>query len=298
MFKKFTIKFIFFFVFINGPFSLRGGWEFDPRSFVPNPYISEFKESWKVAHHDRFFIHAIPKCGTHLIHTVIQLMIPYDINLFDPGLNIITDADMPNSIGKIFGPFNPLVLNAVKENDLKVIAVIRDPRDALVSHAFYMRTFAEEGPGPLLRDFFTVGPEFDSLPLEQQITSLITGDIYANSYIDFYKNRLGWALDPYSLTVKFEDLVQNKVKRGKKVRDKTILSIAQYLNMPLHKDHLKFVLNNMSIDSSKEVHDGKIFKRASTGNWKTFLTEEHKALLKEKIGAELIDLGYEKDFNW
>lgn len=298
MFNKFAIQFLFLFVFINGPFSLRGAREFDPRASVPNPYISKFEESWKVAHHDRFVIHAIPKCGTHLIHTVIQLMIPYDINLFDPGLNIITDADQPNSIGKIFGVFDPLVFNAVKESNLKVIAVIRDPRDALISHAFYMRTFAEEGPGPLQRDFFTVGPDFDSLPLEQQITSLIIGDIYADSYIDFYKNRLGWALDPYSLTVKFEDLLGEKGGGSSRVRCKMLFSIAKYLNMPLPKEHLKFVVKNMNKAASKEVHDGKIFKRASTGNWRTFLTEEHKELLKEKIGAELIVLGYEQDFNW
>ena len=40
------------------------------------------------------------------------------------------------------------------------------------------------------------------------------------------------------------------------------------------------------------------FRKGVAGEWKTHFKEAHKRVFKEIAGQLLIDLGYEKDFNW
>ena len=44
--------------------------------------------------------------------------------------------------------------------------------------------------------------------------------------------------------------------------------------------------------------DSVTFHKGQIGAWKTEFTENHKKLFKEIAGQLLIDLGYEKDYNW
>lgn len=40
------------------------------------------------------------------------------------------------------------------------------------------------------------------------------------------------------------------------------------------------------------------FRKGQTGGWKKHFTSDQKKLFKKVAGQLLIDLGYEKDFNW
>lgn len=40
------------------------------------------------------------------------------------------------------------------------------------------------------------------------------------------------------------------------------------------------------------------FRKGVAGEWKAHFNEEHKRIFKNIAGQLLIDLGYEKDFNW
>lgn len=253
--------------------------------------IQGFNDNWDTNHHP-FFVHAIPKCGTHFIQKVIQLMTNQSTLVGCVMQSDLNRAFLHNCILRTFQPYHSSSIKLAKGLYHQVIAMIRDPRDALVSHVFYMRSFQGRGDK---RDFFTVGAEFDLIPLEQQITSLIVGNNYAPSYIAFYQSMIGWALDPYTLTVKYEDLAE---QQDRSIRRRTIRAIARHINLRLTPEHLNYILANMAAGHTNQMQDGKVFQRATTGNWKTFLTEEHKQLLKERIGQELILLGYEKDLNW
>jgi len=52
------------------------------------------------------------------------------------------------------------------------------------------------------------------------------------------------------------------------------------------------VLHNINPQNSHTFRTGK------SGNWKTVFTERQKDLFKEIAGDLLIELGYEKDYNW
>jgi hypothetical protein len=66
-----------------------------------------------------------------------------------------------------------------------------------------------------------------------------------------------------------------------------------------------FGLENCKEEFIKECSFENVKKRSplhlrkgKVGDWKNFFTEKHKEIFKEIAGETLIELGYEKDFNW
>lgn len=246
--------------------------------------------------HDKFIIHAIPKCGTHLIERMITLLT--DKNIHTTGLSLETLKDFENRhlILRIFQGYNSSAINFLEKNDYKAIAMIRDPRDALISFVFYMREY--KGCGQR-RDFFFVSPNFDELSFDEQLTALIEGGYGMLSYLNFYGARAGWSLDPYCLRIKYEDLVGKEGGGNNELQLQAILDIAQYLNIELTDSKLQFILDNIYVKTGNDVMINKnVFTRASKGNWSNFFNQKHRDMFKRAAGKLLIDLGYEKDYNW
>jgi len=250
--------------------------------------------------HDLFALHVIPKCGTHFIQRTLQLMTGQMTINRNLNLEKLTEAYNDNKILRTFQPYQPAFSLLLQRNEHKLISVIRDPRDALISHVFYMRNFPKDPNGDnTKRDFFTVGENFDTLSLDKQITSLIKGENGCMSYIDFYKERIGWALDPVNLAIKYEELLGTLGGGDDKIQKAKVKQIAKFIHLKLTSQELQYVLDNMYVDfGENEVSDGRVFERATTGNWHTFLTEKHKKSIKQKIGKEIIQLGYDKDNKW
>jgi hypothetical protein len=256
------------------------------------------RTAWEV-NHDLFIIHAIPKCGTHYIQRTIHLMTNQVIINRNINIPKLEEACLNNQILRSFQPYHTDLFNTLKDANHKVISMIRDPRDALISHVFYMRNFPKNPNGDNnKRDFFTVGPDFDNLSLEDQITALIVGNEHAQSYIDFYKQRIGWALNPKVLTIKYEDLLGKAGGGNEKIKRAKVLEMAHFIRLNLNDEQFEKVIEQMYVDFGNDNADGKVFERSTTGNWRTFLNHEHVKLLKKKLGKELISLGYEKDYKW
>ena len=262
------------------------------------------------ASHAPFFVHVIPKCGVNQCWRFLQLFMPNErITLANISDNWPTKKSNTkrNGMGLTTAKFNAQDLKQVTEANFKMIAIVRDPRDALMSHVHYMRLFAQK-PTPY-RDYFIVGADFDAITLDEQIKSSIIGDEHGPSYIKYYKERLGWALSGYPLVVKFENLVGAKGNGNDAVQIQTIREMARHIDFDLSQNHLTNIIDNLydnkfqyadmpaPLDGT-DLMEGKIYKRASTGQWRGFLNEENKKLLKEAIGLEIIQLGYEQDLNW
>lgn len=273
-----------------------------------NPFKELFKKEWETKH-DRFIIHTIPKCGVHQLQRLIHLLVPEDIQ-YDGIDSIATQFYYERKIVyRSHDFFSNTALNLVKDHNYKMIAIIRDPRDALISHVHYMRLFGIYPNIGKQRDIFFVRADFDSLTFDQQVKLLIEGDKDTWSYIWFYKAELGWSLSGYPLVVKYEDLLGSQGELSDKIKQHTIKKIARYIGLSLSQDSLQFVFDNLYDNQvpyafvkppldGNDIMDGKIYKRASAGQWKNFLNEENKRLLKDAIGQELIQLGYEKDLDW
>lgn len=258
-----------------------------------NPFMESFDPAWS-SEHSNFFIHSIPKCGTHYIQRIIQLMLPQDISLGEVSYKNLQAVNDKGAILRSHGPFSLAGQEIAYRANFKCVSMVRDPRDALISHLVYMDTFDHH---VARRDFFVVGPGYDDLSLDDKITTLINGGNGTQSYIDYFVARIGWSLTPTSFMVRYEDLIgDDEVAQYNKMN--TILNLAAFMGLDLSIDHLSFVIENMYVKRKDIEKEGIVYERASSGNWKEFLNEDHKRLLKDKIGQILIMLGYERDYNW
>jgi hypothetical protein len=63
---------------------------------------------------------------------------------------------------------------------------------------------------------------------------------------------------------------------------------------------LKMDLSDAYLERLYKKHLGKgwSFFKGKVGSWRDYFKEEHKAAVKEEVGDLLIELGYEKDYNW
>ena len=69
------------------------------------------------------------------------------------------------------------------------------------------------------------------------------------------------------------------------------LKIANALNLKVTDKYLLRIFN-------ESFGTGSTFRTGTTGNWKKYFSEEDKTLFKQLLGDVLIELGYEKDYNW
>lgn len=291
--QGFSLSFMAFPLHAKGPQANRAR----PNSNQFQPVYD--KSSWKILH-DLVFIHTIPKCGTHFILQTMSMMTGKKTLC-----HLISPQEFPglckqNILPVTFQPYNYTNLMLAIQSQHKVIAMIRDPRDALISLLFHMRKLADpQKINNTRRDFFTVVPNFDSLSLDEQITSLILGDRQAPSYLQFYKERIGWSLHHRHLMVKFEDLVGEQGGSDQETQRATLLKIAHYIHLDLTPERLDWLADHIYERRPNNERGGNtIFKRSSIGNWKTFLSEEHKNLIKQELGEEIILLGYESNLDW
>ena len=111
--------------------------------------------------------------------------------------------------------------------------------------------------------------------------------------IDYhFRRRLSWMDDRRCLTIRFEDLIGSSGDGEKELQLVVITSIAAYLNTHLRSKDIQFIGDHIFSNRTATFRKGQI------GSWREEFSEEHKIVFKEIAGQLLIDLGYEKDFNW
>jgi hypothetical protein len=165
--------------------------------------------------------------------------------------------------------------------------IYRDPRDLLVSQVFYATNLYE---GHALHDYYNRLPNMD-----ERLKAVIQGiyeDEKANrlGIADQYARFVDWLNTPAVMSVRFEDLINN--------RPQTIGNMLDHLEATGYKIPLD---RQTAIDKVMRSIDPKrspTFRKGVVGDWRSHFTEEHKRLFKETAGDLLIQLGYEQNNDW
>src|ERR1700722_3109111 len=176
-----------------------------------------------------------------------------------------------------------------KKNFIKLF-MYRDPRDQMVSFAYFMKRFDYGDGWPRAR-----GLSFDEILMDMINSGYVYDDHPpVKSIYDMYQKYLPWKDTPGFLTVRFEDLVGEKGGGSKEAQIETIRRVAQHLKIPLTDKLLEHVMANIfgNLLVSPTFREGQI------GSWKKHFKPEHIKAFKKKTGDLLITLGYEKDNNW
>lgn len=184
--------------------------------------------------------------------------------------------------------------------NFKGFHVIRDPRDIAVSsyfsHLYSHPTHIWEA---LIahREKLQASTKTDGLFLDMEFI-----------HQDVFERIRNWNYSlPDVLEIKMEDLIYNPFKIFVEILDHLGIVTKEHKRSTPTKISLKKL--NRIIDKNRfsvlskgrkpgEENLKSHFRKGISGDWVNHFTEDHKNYFKEKYNDLLVQLGYEKDYNW
>lgn len=248
---------------------------------------------------------SIPKSGTHLLSKCISIIIN-------------KKAIYCRDINKLKNDFNArnFYWNHLKfsnlnseqlYNNIKFL-MIRDPRDQIVSMAYWIEKeiterkefFEKVAQGKITGTNYMI---YKDLSFDQRVFKLIYegSPIYdgfykldnkvTNGIVEFYNSYLSWIKSKNICLIKFENLVGAKGGGSSKLQKQEIQKIAKHIGINLADTEIYKIIDQLFGGTNT-------FKSGQIGTWKKSLNLNNKVAIKNAVGKLLIELGYEKDFNW
>jgi sulfotransferase 6B1 len=231
---------------------------------------------------DNFFVVTVPKSGTHLIAKCMTLLTNKNA-LRIPKPERVVNAPLP-AYGKrrflrCHLPYSLEAQQVLERHNFKSFLMIRDPRDQVISMCFWLVTRPYAHPDKAAR--YAADPKYFFQLLTERIKNIKR----------YYDRFTPWIKHPRFYTVKFERLVGKEGSGSKRKQLQEISNIARHINLNLSDARANYCVKHLFGDTIT-------FRKGQIGSWKKYFKPEHKRLFKEVAGQLLIDLGYEKDFNW
>jgi hypothetical protein len=170
---------------------------------------------------------------------------------------------------------------------LATFFIYRDPRDLIVSHVFYA-TQIHMGHG--MHKYYT-----EKLSnMEQRINAAIQGvqqpDAQLSPILTKYKNYLGWLDRSSVLSLRFEDLVLDRLATLGRILDH--LAIRGFQPPASREKAITLLAAAITPRASGT------FRRGQPGEWRQHFTDENKRVFKSATGNLLQRLGYETSSAW
>ena len=239
----------------------------------------------------RFVIFSPPKCGTFLSAKTLSLMTEktpaYYLNNWElSNLEVVDLVENETANGKfvVTHHFNGPTLKLLAKMGYKIIFIVRDLRDQLISVTNWLR----EGQWRWM-------PAAKMLNIDAQIEELIFGKLYGQRCVDIYflsyEERLEHVPSRSLCTIRFENLVGEHGGGTLEAQQKEIQNLAKFLNMRLGKEKVDEI--------AAEIFGGTAtFRSGQIGSWRDYFSNNHKKLFKLLYNHQLIRLGYEEDASW
>ncbi len=190
---------------------------------------------------------------------------------------------------------DPELIQFFTHHHFKHLFIFRDLRDVVISHFFGMKKRKAIDTWPS-RYFYALQSD------EERIEFLIKGWPKAVQFEGFprevdypnigerFRENLLWLSTPDCLAIRFEDLVCPET------RSHTHANIAKYLMHEAGEGDIRNAVRKMNTEHlSPKSHT---FRRGVPGDWRNHFSKKHASLFKEVAGQLLLDLGYEKSFDW
>ncbi len=240
--------------------------------------------------HDDFIIYTPPKCGTHLIAKAMALItgeeptyLLSELGSLENALNLVSEAKERHSFVIAHNLKDP-VLKSLTANGYKVIFILRDPRDHLVSMAHWF-----------------LGGEWHWMRASQikdkeaLITELITGEQFQWKC---YEGCIGGRLKSLQKlnqeqvwVTRFESLVGPQGNGSEKEQTIEIRRLASFIGKKISLEEAKTIGASLFGNTAT-------FRKGEVGSWKEHFTEAQVALYKAIYKKKLVKLGYESGYKW
>jgi hypothetical protein len=190
---------------------------------------------------------------------------------------------------------DPELIQFFTHHHFKHLFIFRDLRVVVISHLFGMKKRKAIDTWPS-RYFYTLQSD------EEGIEFLIKGwsnelklegfpkEVHYPNIAERFRENLPWLSVPNCLAIRFENLVCPET------RSHTHANIARYLMPEASEGEICDAVRK--IDKGHTPPRSHTFRRGVPGDWRNHFSKNHVNLFKEVAGQLLIDLGYEKSFDW
>jgi len=244
---------------------------------------------------EKVVLTSIPKSGTNLIYQLL-FQLPHYRLYTGRGLRpwmFSSDSALAQKISKVRKgqilpghiPALADVLNTVESGNIKVLFMIRDPRDVLLSHLKYVTHIDKTHP---THHFFK---ELEND--EARMKALLFGvDGVVESIPAVYSKYKSWTTCKNAITIRFERLVGKQGGGDKVAQLAEIHRIVNQLNMDVTDNKIDELSDQIFKTDSETFRSGKI------NQWKEIYSPSQIDLIKQQLGTVLIDYGYEEDEKW
>ncbi len=230
----------------------------------------------------------IPKSGTHLLSKAIKLITGSGV-YWGQNVDTVNPAELDsltsNNFYMLHALCTPYNYDVIKYRGFKVILLVRDPRDVLVSWAHWLK----ESPGN--KEFYKCHSLCELI--SELIKNYRLSHLESRTLVEFFVQYLCWLNYPDVYITSFEKLVGPFGGSDIFTQENEIMSIAKFLEVPLSWAQAGAICTQLFGGTAT-------FRRGQIGSWKEELTSKQKHALKCMPGFNelLIKLKYEKDGNW
>lgn len=182
----------------------------------------------------------------------------------------------------------------LKENNIKTILMIRDPRDQLISRVFHIRRDETHKWHKRLKDF----------PLDEAILLCIEGRDGLPGTRTMIELTQSWFTNGSGiLSVRYEDLLSDPNAEFRHVLgylrtnlpDRLVTSIIERNSFERLSEGRKFW---RQARKRGQVNQSSHFRKGIVGDWKNYLNGSLKERFKNVAGDKLVELGYEHNLDW
>lgn len=266
----------------------------------------------------RAFVNSLPKAGTNLLSRLLLLLgwqeagqalmspnprnwrfplayskshvwsgrggIPVGIDM--PGVlrpsYVAGRLDSVKPLGFVTGhvPRTEHFRDLLEERQIRMLLMLRDPRDVVVSHAFYVDSNKRH---PLHRFYKELGS------LDAQLSFSISGGRTSAAYLESIGSRTGsveaWASDAVSFPLRFEDLIGDAGGGSSDLQRFVVAEMLDFLGVETHKRNLGPALSELFGSSGT-------FRQGQIGGWKGLLEDHHLAAIDSSCGDFLFRWRY------
>jgi hypothetical protein len=193
--------------------------------------------------------------------------------------NALLDSLHPGQIVLCHLAFTPEYRRWLTERQIKSVFLIREPRDIVVSQAYYI---AGKRGHPLHKLFA------DLPDLKERLKLAIQGS--PQHGLESVGQRLaqfsGW-LQASDLVVRFEDLVAPEQSGDHGVQRATLRALYQSIGLSPQEEFFDELCRQLISEVSPTFRTGK------TGGWRTHFDAELEDLFRATVGTELARYGYD-----
>lgn len=265
-------------------------YDFERFGLTPRKLIATVKGKKELA--PRILTVTMPKSGTNLLQRILILH-PWLSRALLPTLGqrnrkkwkdirSLLDRVASGCIVSTHFDFDAHLARLITtELGYRIIFMIRDPRDAVISDMHYIRTWSGH---PQKAQIEAKGSD------KERLMALIRGELGIRPIREQILRFSGWA--DYAHLVRFEDTVGSGGGGSDFKQLKAIQDIYLYLGVPLSDKKLEYIAKHSRSTKTQT------FRTGSIRNWERAFDEDLRRAFSDEAGDLLVSLGYEKDLKW